>query len=93
MIDKLKVKDANSTLMFGFDWSNWLNKNGEIITEFTLSTPPDGLIITNEGINGGLITFLASGGVFGKVYPVVCQIKTSAGQIDERTMLIRIEDF
>ena len=93
MIDRLKVKDANSTLMFGFDWSNWLHDNGETITEFTLSTPPDGLVITNEGMNGGLITFLASGGVFGKVYPVVCQIKTSAGQIDERTMLIRIEDF
>ncbi len=93
MIDKLKRKDEGSTLMFGFDWSKWLNKNGETIMEFTLSTPPNGLTITNEGINGGLITFLASGGVYGKVYPVVCQIKTSAGQIDERTMLIRIEDF
>ena len=93
MMDNLKKKDAASTIIFGFDWSDWLSTNNETIVSYSLTTPPDGLTLSDEVATSKVITFFASGGVFGKVYPVVCQIATSSGQTPKQTMFIRIENF
>ena len=92
-MDKLKKKDASSTIIFGFDWSDWLSSYNETIVGYSLSTPDNGLTLSNEVSTTELITFFASGGTLGKVYPVVCQIKTSGGQTPKRTMFIRIENL
>lgn len=91
--DSIKIKTPSATLVFGFDWSTWLN-DGETITNHTLSTTASGLILTNDYHTSGSVIFFASGGVTGQRYRVVCRITTSGSpsQTDERTLKIDVKN-
>ncbi len=92
--DSVKLKDPGATLAFGFDWSDWL-ATGETILSHTLTTSASGLTLTNDYHTSASVIFLASGGLAGQRYPVVCRITTSGspfGQTDERTMKIDVRN-
>lgn len=90
-----KIKDPQSTLIFGFDWGDWL-EGDEVIDDHTIivdsgSTIENGLVVTGDYHTDTQVRFLASGGVLGTIHYVVCRI-TSGSQIEERTMKIHIKN-
>lgn len=89
--DSIKLKDPQSTLIFGFDWSEWLADNETILTH-TLTTSASGLVLTNDYHTSASVIFLASGGTVGHRYPIICTITTSASQVEERTMKIDVKN-
>lgn len=89
--DSVKIKDADETLSFAFDWSEWL-ASGEIILSHALTTSASGIIITNDYHTSASVIFLASGGETGKRYPVICRISTSGSQVAERTLKLDIKN-
>jgi hypothetical protein len=93
------LKDPAATLDYKFDWkalsngsglSNWLAA-GETIVSFTLELDA-GLTVADSYISdaGTSVTVWLAGGVASRDYQVACNIITSAGRQDERTMTITV---
>ena len=90
-----KIKDPQSTLIFGFDWGDWLTGD-DVIEAHTIIVDggadiEGGLVITGDYHTDTQVRFLASGGVLGTIHNVVCRIE-SGSQIEERTMKIHIKN-
>ena len=96
-------KDPDALLDYYFDWaaltngtgdSDWLAA-GETITAFDL-TADAGITIVDAPAPPALtndntaVAFWLSGGTGGRIYVVTCQVTTSAGRVDERSMSIRV---
>lgn len=81
-------KDAASNLDYAFDWTNWL-ATGETITAQTI-TADTGITAAAPTVSGGKVTTFISGGTSGQNYGVRCQITTSAGRTDVRSLTIEV---
>lgn len=95
------IKDPAAVLDYQFDWkalthavpgaqSDWLAA-AETITAHTV-TVPAGIVKDSSAESGGAVTVWLSGGTAGTQYLIVCQITTSAGRKDERTMTVICEN-
>lgn len=94
--DSIKLKDPQETIAFGFDWTDFISSGlfkDDTIDSYTLVTPDDGIIVTNDYSTSASVIFFASGGEVGKRYRVVCTISTTpGGEIGERTMKIDVRN-
>ena len=85
------LRDPDSVLDFAFDWAtSWLDA-GETITDVTITADP-GITVDSHSEASGVVTVWLSGGTAGTNYSVACQIVTSAGRTDERTVTIRVRE-
>ncbi len=84
------VKDPNSVLDFSLDWSVWLQDSETITTSVWL--PDEGITTATPSVVGERTVVWLSGGEVGQTYRVTNRITTSAGRIDDRTLLVRIRE-
>ena len=84
------TKDPAAHLDFVFDWSDWL-VDGDAIDSATV-TAGTGITVTGTSIVGSTVVPWLSGGTVGKNYAVTCQVTTTDGRIDERTITIRVRE-
>lgn len=97
-------KDPSAILDFKFDWapltnnrdgatSDWLGPT-ETIISFTITISPVGLTedSSSRTDSNTSVTVWLSSGTDGIEYEVTCQIVTSEGRTDERTMRIKVEN-
>ncbi|MFN2233883.1 MAG: hypothetical protein ACK2U1_06605 [Anaerolineales bacterium] len=86
------VKDPDAVLDYGFDWSDWLDSGaGEAISDYTIDADT-GITVDSDSESSGVITVWLSGGTAGSTYAVRCEIETDDGRIDERTMIIKVQE-
>lgn len=83
-------KDPDATLDYGFDWSDWLAA-GETIADSDWDIPAE-IINEDEETGTDATKVWLSGGTAGTSYTITNTITTSAGRIDERSMLIIVEE-
>lgn len=83
-------KDPQATLRHSIDWSGWLQE-GETITAQSV-TAPTGITADQVAQADGVVSYRVSGGRAGKDYVVTCQITTSQGRIDQRSMLYQVRE-
>lgn len=85
-------KDPAAVLDYQVDWSAWLAL-GETITGTPVVEAP-GLTVNPEGkateVEIGKVTFWLGGGVAETFCDVSCQVTTSAGRTDRRTIPLRV---
>lgn len=84
-------KDPDATLDYEINWSTWL-ADGETITAQAVTCEDDDITISSVTQSGGVVRFRVAGGTAGSSYLVTCQITTSAGQTDHRTLQIPVRD-
>jgi len=82
------IKDPDATLDFAFDWSAWL-ATGETIADHTI-TAQAGITVESSSEAAGVVTVWLSGGTAVTVYTVACEVTTSAGRVDERTISVQV---
>jgi len=94
------TKDDGAVLDYKFDWktnsngrgfTDWLD-TGETIASKTI-TADAGITVDSSELadsNSSVIVWL-SGGVIGETYDIACEITTSAGRTDERTITVSVE--
>jgi len=88
------IKSPNAKLDFGFNWrpkgEEWL-QDDETITSYVIAAPAG---ITKEGDSesDGVVTVWLSGGTVNTEYCITCNITTSAGRTDDRSMRIQVEN-
>ncbi len=84
-------KDASAILDYEMDWSDWL-ETGVTIASATVTTDSEELSATNTAVEGGVVLWRLSGGTTGRSYTVVVQINTDNGQVDRRSIRVRVAD-
>lgn len=82
------TKDPDATLDYGFDWSDWL-ATAETISASTW-TVPTGITKVSDSRSTTMTTIWLSGGTVNTDYSVINHITTSAGRVDDRTILIKV---
>lgn len=101
-------KDPDDSITYKFDWaplengtgdSNWLDRTSspiESIADHTITIDSPGVTIDHSSIsdNASTVTVTISGGTAGKVYPITCQITTSASpaQTPSRTAYLHVSN-
>lgn len=84
-------KDPAAVLDYDWDWTSWLTAASDTIASHTV-TAPAGLTVEADEENDGIVTGWLSGGSLDESYDVVCQIVTTGGRTDERTITIVIRN-
>lgn len=86
-------KDPGATLDYSIDWSSWLPSGDTIDTATWTATT--GLTVESSpapSLAAGVATVWLSGGTAGTRYTATCQVTTTAGRIDERSIAIVVKD-
>lgn len=83
-------KDPDALLDYCWDWSGWLSEGDAIVTAEVIA--PEGLTVNTPAISDGKVVAWISGGVEGRHYPVTCRVTTSAGRIDDRSILLVVKN-
>lgn len=85
------TKDPAAILVHEMDWSaNWLRPGEAITSQSVTSSAPSELVVDQVGQVAGVISWRVQGGTVGRRYTVNCQITTSAGRRDERSVIYRV---
>ncbi len=87
------LKDPDARLDYRFDWSERL-AGGLVLVASSWSVEPEGAgapAIETSAIDGAETVVWLSGGTAGRVYAVRNRITLSDGQIDERSLVFRVE--
>jgi len=96
------LKDSDAVLDYKFDFApltngqegannDWL-ESGETISTHTVSVLDAGITKDSDSITDSntSVTVWLSGGTVGNKYRVNCEIVTSSGRTDQRTMTIKV---
>ncbi|WP_448582478.1 phage fiber-tail adaptor protein [Thermaurantiacus sp.] len=87
------LKDPGARLDYRFDWSERV-ADGRAITASDWLVEPQtaaGLVIESAAIDGATTVVWLAGGEQGRVYAVRNRVALSDGQIDERSLIVRVE--
>lgn len=94
MAEEIYIKDPDAVLDYAFDWSTWLDSDSspvETINSHTI-TVSAGITKDSDSETDGVITIWLSGGTAGVSYTIACEIVTSAGRTDERSIIIQAQE-
>ena len=84
------VKDPDSTLDYYVQWGNWLSENDDL--EESEWIVPGALTIVAEAYTTREAVVWVSGGEVGQQHSMVNRIVTDDGRVDDRTIVLIIED-
>ena len=87
MIEKWFIKDPDAVLDYAFDWEEYWLESSETIASHTI-TVQTGITNDSDSESDGIVTVWLSGGTAGTTYEVACEIVTTSGRTDERTISI-----
>ncbi|GBH30431.1 phage fiber-tail adaptor protein [Sphingobium xenophagum] len=89
----LYLKDADSSIDHGIDWSAHLA--GQSIAASLWSVAPveaGGLSVEASAIEGLRTSVRVSGGLIGRLYRLTNRVTLSDGQVDARSVTFRVEE-
>jgi len=84
------IKDPQSVLDYGFDWSDWLD-TGDTVSTSTWNVPT-GITEDSDSNTGTTTTVWLSGGTVGKKYKITNRMVTADGRTVDRSFYVRIEN-
>lgn len=90
----MMVKDPDSRIDFELDWAA-AYPGGQAVTASVWTVIPDeagGVAVAAAAHDLRQATVTLAGGVVGRVYRVTNRVTLSDGQIDERSMTVRVEE-
>lgn len=86
-------KEPSETRDLGINWADWLvDISGAALTISTsVWTGPSGITIVDDDISGSTAVVRTSGGTWGETYELSNTITASNGEVETRSLLIRIQ--
>ncbi|SEI85545.1 hypothetical protein SAMN05518849_1011122 [Sphingobium sp. AP50] len=89
----LFVKDPDARIDHGVDWSAYLAGQSLVASGWTVApVETGGLVVEASAFEAQRSSARLSGGVIGHVYRLTNRVTLSDGQVDERTLTIRVEE-
>ena len=89
----LLLKDPEAQIVHAFDWDDYAD--GQIVVASVWSVAPDvpaGLALGPSAFDLTTTSVTLSGGQAGAVYRVTNRVTLSDGQVDDRSLTVRIEE-
>lgn len=89
----LMIKDPDSRIDYAFDWSA-AYLDGQILVASTWTVDPvalGGVTIDASAFDAEKSSATLSGGIVGIAYRVTNRVTLSDGQVDERSLVLRVE--
>jgi hypothetical protein len=83
------IKDPSALLDYTLSWAAWLGTDTITSVAWTV---PTGLTKPSNSNTTTTATVWLSGGTAGATYSVVCEVTTTAGRRDQRTITIKCQD-
>jgi hypothetical protein len=91
----LLLKDPEAVLDYAIDWGADYLPEDDMLMASEWSVTPDeaeGVSIVGSTFGDRLSTVQAGGGVAGRLYRLVNRVTTQLGRIDERSIVLRVEN-
>ena len=88
------TKDPDAELDYAVDWTDWLGTDTIVGSTWTVAAG-SGIQVSNESVDPGghVCTAWLSGGTISTApYRVTNEITTAAGRVDDRSLLIKIQN-
>lgn len=86
------TKDPAAKLDYSIDWSSWLPAGDTIASVAWTATGATVCGSPAPSVASGIATVWIEGGTDGTTATVVCQVTTTAGRIDERTIRLTVRE-
>jgi hypothetical protein len=89
------LKDPGAVLDYTVDWGASYLAPGELLASSEWSVAPDepgGVTVVGSDFDATTSTVKAGGGIAGHVYSLANRITTGAGRVDERSIVVRVEE-
>jgi len=89
------LKDPDAVLDYRIDWGAEYLASGELLAHSEWSVTPDepgGLDLAGSDFDASSATARAAGGIAGHIYSLANRITTESGRVDERSIVIRVEE-
>ena len=86
------TKDPNAVLDYSIDWSAWLPSGDTIASVEWSATGVTVSSLPAPSVASGIATVWILGGTADSDGVVTCQVTTTAGRVDERSIRIRVRD-
>lgn len=89
------LKDPDAVLDYTIDWGADYLASDELLAASEWSVIPDeqgGITVEGNDFDASTSTVKAGGGIAGRIYRLVNRVTTAAGRIDERSIVLRVED-
>ena len=87
----LIAKDPQARIDHVIDWSAYLAGQSVIASVWSVS-PVGGLTVEEAALEPGRTSVRVSGGAVGHVYRLTNRVTLSDGQVDERSVTVRVEE-
>ena len=90
----LLLKDPEAVLDYSIDWSAEYLGEGDLIADSAWSVSPDepnGVAIVGSDFDAGTSSVKAAGGIAGRLYKLVNRVTLDSGRVDERSIVLRVE--
>ncbi|BBF69839.1 MULTISPECIES: hypothetical protein [Sphingomonadaceae] len=89
----LYVKDPQARVDHAIDWSAYLAEQSLVASLWTV-TPEEagGLMVEADAFEAQRSTVRLGGGVVGRIYRLTNRVTLSDGQVDERSVTMRVEE-
>ncbi|MBS3962088.1 MAG: hypothetical protein KGZ61_09715 [Sandarakinorhabdus sp.] len=90
----LFLKDPDAGVDYRVDWTATLDGGVTVSASVWTVDPaePSGLTVDRQAITAGSTTARLSGGIAGHVYRVGNRVTLSDGSVDERSLVVRVEE-
>lgn len=89
----IHLKDPDATIDYLIDWGAGLNGRSVVESDWAVTpAEPGGLVIADDAVDGATTRATIGGGLAGHVYRATCQVVLSDDRIDERSIILRVEE-
>ena len=89
------MKDPSAVLDYSIDWGAEYLADGELVAQSDWTVVPDepgGVIVVGSDFTATVTTVSAGGGLAGRLYRLANRVTTDAQRVDERSILLRVEN-
>jgi hypothetical protein len=90
----LLLTDPQAVLDYSIDWGAEYLGEGDLIADsawWVSPDEPDGVVVVGGDFDASSATVKAAGGIAGRLYTLVNQVTLESGRIDERSIVLRVE--
>jgi hypothetical protein len=85
------LKDPQATLDYRIDWSGRAGAAAVVGSAWSVE-PSGGLTLSGAGVDGPVAFVWVAGGAPGAVYRLINTVNLSDGGVDERMVIVRVEE-
>lgn len=89
----IHLKDPDAVIDYLIDWGAGLAGRSVVESDWAVTpVEPGGLVIGDDAVDGAKTRATIGGGIAGHIYRATCQVVFSDERVDDRSIILRVEE-